>query len=497
MKKTSFSFRAVRSGSRLHRFFLGKNGRCGVRNAAIGVAASILSIIAANAQCNTFYNADEANPLNGLVPAGKYPSGFAFADIDADGDLDLYMFYYKDVNVHFFRNTGTPAHPVYKEEFPSAFPSVAGLTLRFDTPMQFVDIDADGDYDFFITDANAYWDTDAHIHFYKNTGTRTAPHFEEDAANNPVRFAKSSIAVPFRFADVDGDGDYDFSYINSDQYGNPDVQYSYTNIGTAKKAAYKLYSYSNKNPNNNLRTYYDWSKDGRLDYFLFDPYTDSISYYRDTATGKKPAYIKDNANAPVFRNGFPDIFTDLNNDGAPEIFTSDGHYSTLSPVAVIKDSILKNGNTSLYSKYTASSYTYRWELNGKTVSSATGYSIVPKQSGTYTLYVTDGCGTGVSLNYVFTKTSSIAAERNTATAGNLQTDVSAKAYPNPFAESFTLQLPGTACTVKITDMAGRVLLTQTTSATALQMGRSLAKGNYFIQVWQAGKIMYKTTIVKL
>ncbi len=70
--------------------------------------------LSAGAQCKTFINADEANPLISVLPAGSTLVGFDFTDIDADGDLDAYVIL-KDGSPLLYLNTGTTNRPgIYK-----------------------------------------------------------------------------------------------------------------------------------------------------------------------------------------------------------------------------------------------------------------------------------------------------------------------------------------------------------------------------------------------
>ena len=77
MKKVILSFRVLRPGSYLHRYFFGKAKRR-VRNVAVGVAASIVVNFTASAQCNTFRNADAANPLRSVLDTTKKNCWFCF-----------------------------------------------------------------------------------------------------------------------------------------------------------------------------------------------------------------------------------------------------------------------------------------------------------------------------------------------------------------------------------------------------------------------------------
>lgn len=197
---------------------------------------------------------------------------------------------------------------------------------------------------------------------------------------------------------------------------------------------------------------------------------------------------------------------DLNNDGAPEAFDFSAHFSTLAPVAAIQDTIVNNGNKSLTiltSKNRNANYKYRWEYNGKTVPAANHYYLIASQAGIYTLYVTDDCGIGVSLNDTVSKNNvQIEQANDRVTVLNNATTLpfTVSSYPNPFTSTFTLTLSGlnerAESMVKITDLAGRVYLSQQMSASSVQLGQRLPHGIYTIQVWQEGKMIYHTIILK-
>lgn len=113
------------------------------------------------------------------APTNRASSAPTLGDINADGLIDLFVGD-KNGTVSYFKNTGTPTQP--------AFTEMQGA----DNPMNGVDVGTysvpalgriDGDLllDFFVGGA------DGKVHFYLNTGTLTAPIFEEmTGADNPM-----------------------------------------------------------------------------------------------------------------------------------------------------------------------------------------------------------------------------------------------------------------------------------------------------------------------
>ncbi|MCF4970141.1 VCBS domain-containing protein [Nostoc sp. CMAA1605] len=152
----------------------------------------------------------------GLTDVGNYAAP-TFADIDGDGDLDAFVGN-RDGNTLFFRNTGTKTNPVFAAPTTNSF----GLTNvgNYAKPT-FADIDGDGDLDAFVGNGNG------NTLFYRNTGTAAAPQFAAPITN-PFGLTNVEYDAAPTFADVDEDGDLDAFVGNRD--GNT---LFYRNIGSA------------------------------------------------------------------------------------------------------------------------------------------------------------------------------------------------------------------------------------------------------------------------
>lgn len=96
-------------------------------------------------------------------------NSICFADIDNDMDLDLFIGFGFNGNIMFHENTGDPFNP----QFDSI--GVAAITFNPDYSAMFnpvlVDIDADGDLDMYISAQESVGGYEAMIWYYKNEGT--------------------------------------------------------------------------------------------------------------------------------------------------------------------------------------------------------------------------------------------------------------------------------------------------------------------------------------
>ncbi|MBL8498857.1 hypothetical protein ABF87_08380 [Nitrosomonas sp. JL21] len=140
------------------------------------------------------------NPFH--INAESTYTNLTFADIDGDGDLDIFEGTYFG-NTSFFKNEGTGS----SENF--SFASFHLPTTSYDPIPTFVDIDGDGDLDVFVGQSYSYpGDPGGDTLFFENIGTTTQPIFD-NALTNPFGLIDvGSFAAP-TFVDIDNDGDKD------------------------------------------------------------------------------------------------------------------------------------------------------------------------------------------------------------------------------------------------------------------------------------------------
>ncbi|MBI3195561.1 MAG: T9SS type A sorting domain-containing protein [Ignavibacteriae bacterium] len=160
-----------------------------------------------------------AQPFTGGIDGPNH----RFVDIDADGDLDLFVFD-SDQSVDYYWNEGTPQAPEFKMKLNE-------ITLpQFTAWFYFADLNGDSKPDLLCDNGGNG------ISFYKNNGTIQEPdfvleiHTMLDTSNSQI--LAGFLSVP-SFTDLDGDNDFDF--FTSDFNGNI---IRYENIGTATTPAF-------------------------------------------------------------------------------------------------------------------------------------------------------------------------------------------------------------------------------------------------------------------
>lgn len=151
---------------------------------------------------------DEDNPFLAISNIGQ--ARFAFADIDEDGDQDLFtgimesgadsVQYYRNDNGTFSQQTG-PWNSVTKEGNP-----LHGLAIGYSIKPCFVDFDNDGDMDVFM--GASVFPTYQPIHYYVNDGEGNFTDASASITLSPPPSPSEGFFSP-ALTDVDADGDFD------------------------------------------------------------------------------------------------------------------------------------------------------------------------------------------------------------------------------------------------------------------------------------------------
>ncbi|MFN0156520.1 MAG: FG-GAP repeat domain-containing protein, partial [Bacteroidota bacterium] len=228
-------------------------------------------------------------------------------DIDADGDFDLFVsvltpFQQVD-NLYFYENTGTPTSFTY-QLITRNFLSTLDLGLQ--SVPALVDIDSDSDKDLYVGDLFG------HVSFLRNTGSVTAPAFSfEDSAvvSSLVNFAYAPT-----FADIDDDSDFDMFLGHF--AGNIEF---HRNMGTAIVPQFIREQSFFDSVNVGLYAapaFFDIDVDGDLDLFVGKG-DGRISFFRNTGTVQVPSFALVSSSFENIIVGFnaKPVFADMDNDG--------------------------------------------------------------------------------------------------------------------------------------------------------------------------------------
>ncbi len=231
----------------------------------------------------------------------------ALADIDNDGDLDLFLGSANGLNDAYFiflRNDGTPAAPEW------TYVTGGYVGVDPDTGLQhpaFVDIDGDGDLDLFIGDGPFFDFHDCTLRYYENTGTPGVAVFTL-ITDTYLGIVGPSAAVAPAFADVDGDGDYDLFVAVSGQ-----IHY-YRNDGDATLPVWTYVTDNYMGIAASALAFADVDGDGDLDLF-----TDR-AFYRNDGDANNPVWAPATTPEGLAWSGGPPVLGDLlGDDGRPDL----------------------------------------------------------------------------------------------------------------------------------------------------------------------------------
>ena len=139
-----------------------------------------------------------SNPFNGLDV--EYFSTPSLADLDGDGDLDLFSGELYGT-IKYFENTGNTTSPAFIQRIGTWNPFPA-FSVGWNSTPSFANLDGDGDLDAFIGEFEGV------INYIKNSGNATSPALYPSSLNPFTDVVVGNYSAP-TFADLDGDGDLD------------------------------------------------------------------------------------------------------------------------------------------------------------------------------------------------------------------------------------------------------------------------------------------------
>ena len=167
--------------------------------------------------------------LNVPITSSDTYHNISFVDIDNDGDFDaLTSTTYDETETvfHQFINSGNADSMA----FTSPVQIIASTTIGYYSGIATVDIDADGDYDLFVSD---YDSENSNILFFENQGTKEIPDFVQNDIKNPLDTFQLGTEPKLTFSDLDNDNDLDL--VIGDDDG---ALFMYANIGDSANAVF-------------------------------------------------------------------------------------------------------------------------------------------------------------------------------------------------------------------------------------------------------------------
>ncbi len=228
-------------------------------------------------------NPEEANFIhrtdNYLLYDDGWQSRPLLLDIDYDGDPDLFS--RLNDELIFFRNNGTLGDPYYV--FETDFYEEISI---FDIMPWFCDIDQDGDYDLLAGESAIPGPPDMHL--FINRGTPQDPdfyHYSDDLL--PGSFTQFSVILNPSMVDIDADGDEDLFVCT-----NEALFYFFENISAPPHIQFQLISTNWQNvadPYGSHRPacFYDIDNDNDYDLFIYKenygwyPWDKNLMFYRN------------------------------------------------------------------------------------------------------------------------------------------------------------------------------------------------------------------------
>jgi hypothetical protein len=246
------------------------------------------------------------------VPDIGYESAPAFADLDNDGDFDLFVGESTGV-MNAYENTGTASAPAWTVN-RTLYSGISDIGL--DSAPAFADLDNDGDFDLFVGESAGV------MNAYENTGTASAPAWTANATFATGIPDIGSGSMP-AFADLDNDGDFDLFVGES-----AGVMNAYENTGTASAPAWTANAtFATGIPDigsDSAPVFADLDGDGDFDVLIGN---DGVTRaYRNSGTVSAPSWTARTIwDAPDMGSDGAPALADLDNDGDVDLFTGENN----------------------------------------------------------------------------------------------------------------------------------------------------------------------------
>ncbi|NQS98031.1 MAG: T9SS type A sorting domain-containing protein [candidate division Zixibacteria bacterium] len=242
------------------------------------------------------------------VGKSAYPT---FADIDSDGDYDLFIGEGR-ANIDFFRNIGTADTPsfVFEDEF------FGDTFYGYQAYPTFGDLDADGDLDMIVGGGVGFM---SQVEVYENIGTPEEPEMELENDN-----LLGNLQGAFtELVDIDGDNDLDLFLGETPAGGGSRLRY-YNNIGDSSRYNFILdtVSYINEYFYPLRPRFYDMDDDGDFDLFVGEG--GRTLYYENTGSAVNPNLVLTEeffAGIEYEAGSCYPCIMDIDNDDKPDLFT--------------------------------------------------------------------------------------------------------------------------------------------------------------------------------
>lgn len=245
-----------------------------------------------------------------------------FADIDGDGDKDLFFGDLFSKSIYYIKNNGTPSNPdmiVADSAYPRPNPY---FSLGFNS-VKITDYNGDGLPDLFVTILYSA-QTRKNMIYYRNIGPAGNPLFEF-VSDNFVSNVDVGSNSNLTFNDFDGDGVKDLMIGSSD----PRIEF-YKNTGTGVSPSFTKITDSISIQVGEENFYMapafgDLDADGDLDLILGSFISDSLWYYKNMGSSSSFNFVKQGRGnqfgiTNVGQSSTP-TFCDIDNDGDLDLFT--------------------------------------------------------------------------------------------------------------------------------------------------------------------------------